>query len=88
MRVLLTLALALGLAAAARAAQMAKDTGMLVAVGFGVKAPEDVAKLAPHADGVVVGSAIVRTIEAASNRGEAVSNVGGLVESLAGALGR
>lgn len=41
-----------------------------IAVGFGVARPEDAARLAPHADGVVVGSAFVRAL--ASGGPEAV----------------
>ncbi|HZS12358.1 MAG TPA: tryptophan synthase subunit alpha [Nitrospirales bacterium] len=35
-----------------------------VAVGFGISTPDDVAKIAAFADGVVVGSAIVKQIDA------------------------
>jgi tryptophan synthase alpha chain len=34
-----------------------------VAVGFGVSTPDHVASLAPHADGVIVGSALVALVE-------------------------
>lgn len=40
-------------------AQIRKHTDLPVCVGFGVKTPEDVKALAPLADGVVVGSALV-----------------------------
>ncbi len=41
--------------------------GVPVAVGFGVSSPEHVARLAPHADGVIVGSEIVARVEADVN---------------------
>ena len=36
-----------------------------VAVGFGISAPEQVAELAPHCDGVIVGSALLENIRQA-----------------------
>jgi tryptophan synthase alpha chain len=43
--------------------RMRKHTDLPLAVGFGISKPEHVAALAPHAEAVVVGSAIVRQIE-------------------------
>lgn len=54
-------------AAAQRAASVRDATGKKVAVGFGVQSADDVRALATHADGVVVGSALVR---AAAEGGE------------------
>jgi tryptophan synthase alpha chain len=42
-------------------------TSLPLAVGFGISKPEHVAEVARFADGVVVGSAIVKTIEANLN---------------------
>lgn len=38
-------------------------TSLPVCVGFGVNTPQDVSRIARHADGVVIGSAFERTIE-------------------------
>jgi tryptophan synthase alpha chain len=54
-----------------------------VAVGFGVSRPEQARLLAPHADGVVVGTAIVREIERSAGATEPVAS---LVRSLRLAL--
>ncbi len=35
-----------------------------VGVGFGISTPQQVAMLAPHADGIIIGSAIIRKIQA------------------------
>lgn len=44
--------------------RMRKHTSLPLAVGFGISKPEHVAEVSRFADGVVVGSAIVKTIEA------------------------
>jgi tryptophan synthase alpha chain len=44
--------------------RMRRHTNLPLALGFGISRPEHVAEVAEFADGVVVGSAIVKTIEA------------------------
>jgi tryptophan synthase alpha chain len=75
-------------AAAKRARAVRTSTGKPVAVGFGVSSGADVQKLAPHADGVIVGSALVRAVEEAGSREAAVSAVTALVRELAAATSR
>jgi tryptophan synthase alpha chain len=53
-----------------------------VCVGFGISTPEHAEVVRGFADGVVVGSAIVKAIEAASSREEAVADVADLVRAL------
>jgi tryptophan synthase alpha chain len=67
------------------AARVRGDVGRLpVAIGFGISTPEQVAAAARLADGVVVGSAIVRAIEEASASGsDAVVAASELVRRLA-----
>jgi tryptophan synthase alpha chain len=45
-----------------RIAQIRKHTSLPIVVGFGISSPEQAAQVAAWADGVVVGSAIVRKI--------------------------
>ncbi len=55
-----------------------------VCLGFGVSTPEQAAAVARHADGVIVGSAIVRRIEAAARNGrDPVAEVGDFIAELA-----
>jgi tryptophan synthase alpha chain len=68
-----------------------RHTPLPVAVGFGVKTPENAAAIAASADGVVVGTALVEALKAtltAEDKATAgsVAAVTGLVASLAAAV--
>jgi tryptophan synthase alpha chain len=75
----------------AQVAAIKKATKLPVAVGFGVKTPEQARAIAAGADAVVVGTALVNAVrETLGSRGEAtgktVGNVLELVKSLSQAL--
>lgn len=57
-----------------------------VAVGFGVATPDDAAKVSAIADGVIVGSAVVKRIAAHQHETRMVKEVGNFVRSLKGAM--
>jgi tryptophan synthase alpha chain len=65
------------------------QTNLPICIGFGISRPEHVKLLAPVADGLIVGSAIVRRVaEAATKPREAVlKDVGDYAASLLAALG-
>ena len=65
------------------------QTDLPICIGFGVSQPEHVKRLAPVADGLIVGSAIVRRVaEAATKPRETVlADVGSYAASLLAALG-
>ncbi len=68
-------------------AQIRRHTALPIAVGFGIKTPEQAAMVANHADAVVVGSALVKVMEEAQQNGENVAEAAhAFVTSLAGAL--
>ncbi len=74
-----------GSSLAERIAQIRACTNLPVAVGFGVSTPAHVAEVARHADGVVVGSAIVSRV---AELGDAVAlseNITAFVRPLAAA---
>ncbi|ACK50367.1 tryptophan synthase, alpha subunit [Methylocella silvestris BL2] len=78
-------------ATASAVARIKRHTGLPVAVGFGVKTAADAAAIAAHADGVVVGSAIVDALRGSLDaEGRAtpgtVPAVAKLVEDLAGGV--
>jgi tryptophan synthase alpha chain len=64
------------------------QTDLPLCVGFGVSRPEHVAMLRDAADGVIVGSALVRKLEQAGQRpiDDIVREIGDLAQSLADAL--
>ena len=74
--------------ASERAGALQRELGRPVAIGFGVKTKQDVSTVAPHVDGVVVGSAVVRKIEDAASPAEAVASVRELVSGLTQGLTR
>lgn len=57
-------------------------------VGFGISKPEHVEQLAPHADGVVVGSALIRQIEDCDSMEEVVTRAGQFIKWLKSPLER
>ncbi len=59
-----------------------------VAVGFGIKTGSDAEQIAAYADGVVVGSAVVRRIASAGDPQSACSSVAELVSELRAAMKR
>ena len=64
------------------------QTELPIAIGFGISRPEHVRMLAPVADGLIVGSAIVRLIAGSSDkpRKEVLDDVGNYVDELLAAL--
>lgn len=66
-------------------AAIRQTTTLPVCVGFGIKTPTDVETMAKHADGVVVGSAIVQLIDETGGKAEKVTTY---IKSLATACRR
>jgi tryptophan synthase alpha chain len=65
-----------------------EQTTLPICIGFGISTPEHVRKLAPVADGLIVGSAVVRRIAACGEKShdEVIREVGDYCESLLTAL--
>ncbi|MCC6493790.1 MAG: tryptophan synthase subunit alpha [Pirellulales bacterium] len=69
-------------------AWLRQQTNLPICIGFGVSTPEHVKLLAPAADGLIVGSALVRRIAAAAQRprAEVIKEAGDYIASLVAAL--
>lgn len=69
-------------------AWLREQTELPICIGFGISRPDHVKMLSPVADGLIVGSAIVRRVaEAATRDRETVlSEIGDYVEELLGAI--
>ena len=59
------------------------ESGKRVCVGFGISRPEQVAAVCAVADGAIVGSAIVRRMTAAVDRGDSPAQIADAVEAFA-----
>jgi tryptophan synthase alpha chain len=53
-----------------------------ICVGFGISTPDHVRAVAPYADGVIVGSAVVRLVEQHAGSARLVDEVGKLIASM------
>ena len=69
-------------------ARVRAATDLPIAAGFGIATPQQVAAVAREADGVIVGSAIVREIEARLGQPDAVARVGDFLANLRAATTR
>jgi tryptophan synthase alpha chain len=69
-------------------AWMRTQTDLPICIGFGISSPEQIKELAPVADGLIVGSALVRRLAEAINRprNEVVKEIGQFVGELAAAI--
>lgn len=66
-------------------AELRRHTALPIAVGFGISKPEHVRQVARFAEGIVVGSAIVKKIDELGDDPEWLAKLGDFVESLAAA---
>jgi tryptophan synthase alpha chain len=69
-------------AIAAHAAEVRRHTDLPICLGFGISTPEHIASLRDHVDGLVVGSAFVRVIEADPDATDLPEQLAAFVASL------
>jgi len=69
-----------------RIPQIQKHTDLPIAVGFGISCPDEARKISRWADGVIVGSALVRLIEDNRGKKQLLTRVSGFITSLKGGI--
>jgi tryptophan synthase alpha chain len=67
-------------------AWLREQTELPICIGFGISDSQTAAQLAPVADGLIVGSAVVRRVAAAKDQAEAVDVVRKFVQDLRAAI--
>jgi len=73
----------------AQVSMLREVTSKPLAVGFGVSTPGQVREVAPFADGIIVGSALIDAYVSKGKRGkDAAEAIGELARTLVGALGK
>jgi len=68
------------------AERIRKITALPLVIGFGISTPEQAAEIAPYADGIVVGSALVRIIGEKGDDGDLIKIVSSFVRDIKKAL--
>lgn len=67
-------------------AWLREQTPLPICIGFGISSPETAARLAPVADGLIVGSAMVRRVAEAGDSAAAANSVANFVRELRQAI--
>jgi tryptophan synthase alpha chain len=69
-----------------RVRELSQVVHLPVGVGFGISTPDQARDVARFADAVIVGSALVQTIESSASRAEMLARAGNLVASIRDAI--
>jgi tryptophan synthase alpha chain len=68
------------------AGRVRAHTRLPLYIGFGVSSPAQAAETVRHADGVIIGSALVRIVQSSRSDGEAVANVASFLDAVQQAI--
>ncbi|MCI0526420.1 MAG: tryptophan synthase subunit alpha, partial [Nitrospira sp.] len=69
-----------------RIEQIRRDSALPVVVGFGISTPEQAAQVAQWADGVIVGSALVKLVESHLHDSHLLKTASGFLRELRRAI--